>query len=407
MISNHPFHICIATDQNVVNLIPAVQCGAQEVWILQTPSMARLKSGEHLADALRSRKIGSRIIPFPQDNPGEIRAAAADLAEQIDQLGRRPTINITGGTKPMALALVQELASQLNTDPATSPDIVYTNTSAQQLEWLAREPVLQLMEARLEINDILRVYGYEHDSSRNTRSGHDAWLGVAIERFEATQQVAQGIGRLVEHVSGLSGKASEALRALDKGGKFQPRQSLDRVAGKSMTEYLDLLNHHGLLDHESGCDIEFRSPEAARYCAGGWLEEFVAVQTDRVKQFGLEIHGNWRANVFPKSAQGEVLNEIDLMVVHNNRALVVECKAARLDDDDINSWLSKLDDTAKRVAGTQAGRLLVSARKLTDAQRDRASLMGIGICAGADVAHFSRYLQHWMQTGSFRDRTPG
>jgi hypothetical protein len=369
--------------------------------------MARVRSGKHLADALRSREVSSRIIPFPQDGPAEIGAAAAALAEQIDKLGRPPTINITGGTKPMALALVQELAGLLDSSPTTRPDIVYTNTKTQQLEWLAREPVLQPMKAMLEINDILRVYGYEHDSSRNTRSGHDAWLGVAIERFEATQQLAQGIGRLVDHVSELAGKASESLRALDQGGEFRPRQALDRPAGSSMTAYLDLLNQHGILDYQAGRDIEFRGPEAARYCAGGWLEEFAAVQTDRVRQFGLEIHGNWRANVFPKSTQGEVLNEIDLMVVHNNRALLVECKAGRLDDDDVNSWLSKLDDMAKRVAGIQAGRLLVSARKLTDAQRGRASLMGISTCSGADLQHFSRYLQHWMQHGSFRDYASG
>lgn len=409
MNDSHPFHICIATEQNVVNLIPAIQCGAHEVWILETPSMAKRQSGQNLKHALRNRKIKSEIRPFPQDNPADIREATITLAGDIDKLGRRPTINITGGTKPMALALVQELANLLNGSSATKPDIVYTNTRTQQLEWLSPKPVLQPMDATLRINDILRVYGYEHDSSRNTGSSHDAWLGAALDRFEATQQIARDIaqGMKLKSLSNLAGKASDAVASADKGKKFQPHWSLDSVADKSMNDYLDLLSQHGLLDCASGYDIEFRNVEAARYCAGGWLEEFVAVQADSIKQFGLPIRGDWRANVFPKSRQNEILNEIDLMVAHNNRALIVECKAAQLADDKVNDWLSKLDDTARRVAGTQAGRLLVSARQLTDMQQDRARLMGIGTCSGADLAHFSRYLQYWMKTGNFRDVDSG
>lgn len=396
-------HLCIATDQNLANLIPALQCDAEELWILETPTMARRNSSTNLAKALRSHGIRHTRLPFPENDPARIRQAAVDLAARLDGLGRPVTINITGGTKPMSLALVQEVAGLLSSSPETTPHIVYTDTGNQHLEWMGVTEHRQPMKAVVQINDVLRVHGYEHDSSRSTAAEHDKWLEIAAERIRGTQTIAEQVHRLIGPVSAIAGKASLALRAHDNGGDFRATQTLDFQPNADMDKYLEMLNGHGLLDIDSGRNITFRDPESARYCAGGWLEELVAVQTDGIGQFGVALRGNWRANVHAKSLHGPTINEIDLMVVHDNRALVVECKAARFDDDNVNDWLTKLDELAERVAGSHVGRLLVSARRLSEAQLERAKLMRIGVCSGSELKQFSRYLQHWMAHASFRD----
>ena len=166
-------------------------------------------------------------------------------------------------------------------------------------------------------------------------------------------------------------------------------------------EYLDMLEDNQLLENEHGKSVWFISAESARYCAGGWVEEFVALKTEEAAKSADPILGSWRANVHARSVDSGTLNEIDLMVVHNNRTLVVECKAARLYDDNINDWLSKLQELAQRVAGSHVACLLVSAHPLSDVQRDRANLMRIGVCDGDELQHFGRYLHNWMKTGRF------
>lgn len=55
-------HICIATGQNLANLIPAVQLQAEEVVILETSDMRF--SAENLKTALKARGIKVRRLAF-------------------------------------------------------------------------------------------------------------------------------------------------------------------------------------------------------------------------------------------------------------------------------------------------------------------------------------------------------
>ena len=402
MNAPHELHVCIATDQNVVNLIGAVELDAKEVWILETPGMKAKKHGQHLSQALRSRDIRSQRIDFPEDDPAAIRDAAIKLAEALDEQKRLPVINFTGGTKIMTLALVQQLAELLDQGKESRPSLVYINTRQRQLEWYSPEPSLQPMRQWLKINDLLRVNGYQHDTTTSPASRHDKWLAIAEERFDTTRQIvnhfAQRKTASMNTVSFVAGKANLAI-----SGGFKPDQSLSKRPDKTESAYLDLLNQGGLLDFDAHGDISFRDPESAFYCAGGWMEEYVAIQASRINQFGKQINGNWRANLIPfiEGENADVKNEIDLMIAHNNRALIVECKAAKAEDENVNDWLSKLEELANRVAGNHTGRLLVSARPLSETQLERARLMGIGICCGQDLLQFSNHLQSWMERGSF------
>ena len=132
-IATPELHLCIATGQNLANLIPALQCKAREVWILQTPEM-RARAG-FLADALKARDIAVQRIDFADDDVTTLHAQAAGIAERLD--GRAVTINLTGGTKLMTLALTDTLAEHLATgDAAAQPHMVYTDTKHHRLDWL-------------------------------------------------------------------------------------------------------------------------------------------------------------------------------------------------------------------------------------------------------------------------------
>lgn len=403
--------LCVATGQNIPNLIGALQVQSEEVWILETPGMHAANSGTNLRKALKSRGIKACLREFPEGSPREIWDAAVDLADDVDQDNRQPIINITGGTKLMTLALVQELANLLRgADSNRQPKLLYVDTSAQKLQWLGPNPGEEPMQSLLDINDVLRVQGYEHDTHEVTFAEHDKWLAIAEDRRELTEWMLGKCAGSRPHeflpaLSALQGVASKVVEAMDRAPVptvLSQTGTLERPPDKTGTELLDRLNDAGILDVEAGQTLCFREYGAARYCAGTWLEEALALSVQRQAERFEASTVSWRANVTPRDRNGtDVKNEVDLMLVHANRVLIVECKAAKPREEKAGNWLSKLDELARRVAGSQASRLLVSAREPGNDVRERAALMGVDVCAGADLAKLGQMLCRWIDRGTF------
>ncbi|WP_310384016.1 Card1-like endonuclease domain-containing protein [Roseateles sp.] len=283
MSSRPTLHVVIASGQNQGNLIPALQCGATQAWVLQTPAMKA--SAEQLTQAFKARGIEVKRIPFDDRDVATLMAQAQDLAAQLD--GQPVVINFTGGTKPMALALNQQLAALLNTGSAASaPHLAYCDTDHQRLEWLQR----------------------------------CAELGLAHWDGEA--------------------------------------------------------------------EIVFANAAAAVYLGGGWVEEFAAL-----KLKGLFPH-RWEQNLQVEQVGSGTRNELDAVVVHRNRMLIIECKAARTDNTPAD-WIYKLSQLSRSVGGAMATPLLLSARKLDPEARQRAAQYKVDVIDGAEIQNLVPYLQRW------------
>lgn len=397
-MSNRPsLHVCIATGQNMANLIPALQYDADEVWILQTPGMREQHSGRHLAAAIKGRGIACRLHDFPDDSVIAINEAAAQLAEELDQRGVPVTINITGGTKLMTMALVQNLADMLATGDTDRVHVAYTDTASQKIRWLRPRVSDDAMRPVVEVLDVLRAYGYRIKTDRNNYAAlSDGRLQIARERENLTRRIVEGAAQHAQAVSMVNryaARAADETGALGQKVERMPQGNNDKA--RRAHEYLGWLEQANLLALDTAAShLEFMSREAARYCAGGWLEEFVALKADRAA-----IDGDWRANLQVEAAQSRTLNEIDLMVVHHNRTLVVECKAARNDDDKVNDWLSRLKDLGERVGGNHTTAMLVCMRALTDSQVGRAEELGVRVCHGKDLRRFAAHLDDWLHNG--------
>ena len=200
-------HLCIATGQNLANLIPALQCGAREVWILQTPEM-HARAG-HLASALKARGIAVKRIDFADHDVSTLHTQAEAIAQQLDN--RAVTINLSGGTKLMTLALTDTLAAHLATGTdATQPHLVYTDTRHRRLSWLKPEPRSEAMVDVLTINDILMAQGYRRqEASGGADDAH--WQSSANERKALTRQIGDQAAKLKDFFSALNKLAHLAL----------------------------------------------------------------------------------------------------------------------------------------------------------------------------------------------------
>jgi hypothetical protein len=379
-------HVCIATGQNLANLIPAVQCRAREVWILQTPAMRA--SAAHLQDALRARGAATKRIDFADDEVAGLHVECARLAEALD--GRPVVINITGGTKQMTLALTDTLAGHLGTGaPGSAPHLVYTDTVRQRLDWLRPSPVSEPMQDVLTLNDILLVQGYrQQEGSAGARSAE--WQRASSERAPLTRYLGEHAEALASFFGKLNWAAHSALNEPD--GPWEPRQpvaipSRNAAAAKA----IELAQSHSLLHREGERHVVFHDQEAARYLGGGWVEELA----------GLKLEGapraRWAPNLRVRHVDTGSENEIDLAVVNRNRLLVVECKAQSPDDRKVSDWIYKLSQLARAVGGHLAQPLLLSARPLPEMYRQRASEYGVDVLDGEGIDSLGAYLRRWAR----------
>lgn len=386
-------HLCIATGQNLANLIPALQCGAREVWILQTPEM-RVRAG-FLADALKARGIAVRPIEFADDDVTTLHAQAALVAEQLD--GRAVTINLTGGTKLMTLALTDTLAAHLATGEASAqPHLVYTDTRHHRLDWLRPAARSETMADVLRINDTLMTQGYRR--VEGTGGVDAAWQQrSAGERSALTKYLGDEAQELDELFARLNALAQQAMNG---NGPLQPRQQVSFPANPRRAAKLrDVLQRMaaigGLLDWDGGRSVEFHGAGAARYVGGGWVEEYAASkirgfrQCDSASPLNIQsLHGG--------AADERTTNELDAVMMHGNRMLVVECKAAVTHGDEkLADWIYKLNQVAHSVGGLMAQPLLLSARDVGDKPRQRAREYGVDLLAAGELSSLPDYLRRW------------
>lgn len=376
-------HLCIATGQNLANLIPALQCGAQEVWVLQTPEM-RARAG-FLADALKARGIAVLRIDFADDDVTTLRAQAESIAERLD--GRPVTINLTGGTKLMTLALTETLAAHLATGAdAAQPHLVYTDTRHHRLDWLRPVPRSEAMAGVLRINDILLAQGYRRQAGSGGAEAAE-WQRAGNDRKALTKLLgdrAASLARLFGPLNAL------AHRALNAGGAWRPEQEFDFTPGRDYADLLRQAQATGLLHWDEQAQIVFRDADAAHYLGGGWVEEFAALKISGMRP------SEWAPRLQIESAAGHTPNELDAAVVHSNRLLVVECKVAAARDNDVADWIYKASQLARNVGGQMAQPLLLSAREVGDKPRQRAREYGVDVLDGAKLATLPDYLRRWM-----------
>jgi len=379
-------HLMIATGQNLANLIPALQCRAREVWVLRTPAMK--DSAAHLATALKARGVEVQLIDFADDDVTRLHAQAEQLAQRV---GPRPVVvNLTGGTKLMTLALVQTLAADLQTAPgAAEPHLVYCDTAHRRLDWLAPQPRTEPMQPVLKIDDVLLAQGYRRQGGSGGAEAAD-WQRRAGERATLTRWLgdkAQDIGRFFGALNVL------AQRALPADDKFLPAQELRYTPGGAAADLLRLAREAGLLSWDGRADIVFNDRNAAEYLGGGWVEEYAGF-----KFSGARANGGWAPRLRIEHVDSRTTNELDGVLVHDNRLLLVECKAARTDQA-FADWVYKTSQLARSVGGQLARPLLLTAREVDDAHRQRAREYGVHVLAAGELRRLPDYLRDWMADG--------
>lgn len=306
-----------------------------------------------------------------------------DLLDKIwgDCGGQSLGLNLTGGTKLMALAAAEWAY-------ACETPVFYIDTATDQIVLpTARQWEYVELPDVLDVESLLAANGYEVE--------HLTRDAVPADRRE----ILEG---MVEMLCGGTQEAAVALRSLNACAQEALRNA-DRVvkeAARLSPEWEKLIGfcrQAGMLQRGNGW-LSFPSEEARAWCNGIWFEEFV-----RKVLYKLKCDGrikSWASSV--QVRKNSIPNELDALFCVRNRLFTLECKTSFMDDarpdgrNRIVNMLYKADSLHDRLGGVFARPMLCSIFPLQPHARKRADDLHIRVVSGKDMHDLGDILTRWI-----------
>ena len=341
-VAHRTLHVCVATGEALANLVPATYLAWDHLVVLATPEMG--KNAEHLL-ALACRIASKRGDAAAADacsrldiaSPTTLAMLEVEMKRAMRELRQRfpdcdIIVNATGGSKLMTQALVDAFRPHAH--------IFYCHMQQDMLEaiWPRSNATVSLPADVLDLES--QLLGNSTRIVRQDPIGA-AELEPLRARIRATATLA---------LQGHSGKSQAFIAALHANGNaatsdqnaagivtrpFNPNHFVHppHLSEPWQQALLRLLHDLKLIVNRSHPGNEwtfsFASDDAARYAAGGYLEEFALLSAlDLGLPSGHVGKGVQLDSLHAVAGRrARPLNELDVAVVWRNRLLVMECKA--------------------------------------------------------------------------------
>lgn len=393
-------HLCILSGQALPNLLPLCQYRPQRIALAVSSDMAS-RVPSMIATLLKAGLIerASDVISLP-DMPDSDYASMLDWSRQHLRLLRQGlpdhqiVFNATGGTKLMSQALATVCQEEHGS-------VLYCDTSHDRIEWLSPQPRLEsLPDGLLDSAAILKANGIERGESL---SDEEPWRCLVDGRGELTRWLAGQAGGTLGSFFPVLNHALHELKAelLPQIATFARQASSQawREALRKLERY-SLLNFAEPLTPTIPPRLHIETADALRYLTGGWLEEYLWLC---LRDAGLQdVHCSLQISTALGGDEENKLNELDIVVGHRNRVLVIECKTADLSRPGAyNQMLDKLDSLGKRTGGLLTQCWLVAARwpHHSEAQQNRLRLLArsrnITLVEPRHLADLPARIQSW------------
>ena len=378
--------IALVSDQRMQNVFPVIQQGAKYDELILVLSKDRrtgkplgrfVKSAEDLKAVLYGYVDQIRIHDTYVD-PYDIEAVRSVIFSLINSLSeprQNMVLNISGGTKPMAIGAFQAAQS-------AGIKCVYTDTEDGELIWLSPDGTVDKKPIRvfLDVPTYIRAYGETVEESRTPAqldSQRVRWSLLLMDYYEVLYK--QVIHKLLLRFKRETKESGKPVLPFRYEISPTPRQR----------EAIRILAQEGLWDwDESRSLIVVSDMERIKFLDGSWVEVFVAHQLHRSKYFD-----DVRMNLTLEGVEGE----IDVAAVRKGRLVLIECKS----NVKRSVQLNKLDAFRKRLGGPYANAYYARA---SDAYKSRIEkqvrkIRLNGVFFGAELRNVAQKIAQEMGTG--------
>lgn len=370
-------HILLVSAQAAPNLLPALDPAmkpAEAILLVSAKMQAR-------ADALEKVLVqtGVKTTRVNLANEHDFDALETTLGELADTRdGQSIALNVTGGTKLMALA-AQSIAQ------AAGWSVFYVDADTDEVIWLGKHASRHQLTEQLRLRHYLMGYGFE--------------LRNGIERPQPSARHTELLDTLLSQIGSLEqplGQLNWLAQSAENTGKLSVTLTTQQQDSRSLEALFRNFEHAGVL-RVQGEQLIFPDAEQLAFAKGGWLEHHVFRTVSRLTgELGIRDKA---ANLKVTDANG-VENELDIAFMARNRLFVIECKTARMDKPEApkaNDTLFKLAEICRRVGGLGTRGMLASYRPLRDAEKRLAQALNIELVCGVEFARLDEKLKAWVK----------
>ncbi len=376
-MSKASVHILLVSDQAAPSLLPALDPAlkpAEAVLMVSGKMRARADSLEAVLH--ESGVKTTRIALEDEHDFGKLENALLEVASTRD--GQSIALNVTGGTKLMALA-AQSIAV------AAKWSVFYVDVDTDEVIWLGKDSHRQPLTQQLRLRHYLRGYGFT--------------LEEGVQRPQPSQRHNDLLSTLITQVGSLE-KPLAQLNWLGQKAEEQKRLSVtltpDQQDSRGLEALFRIFQDAGVLA-VAGDKLTFADETERSFAKGGWLEHHVFRS---VSVLSGELGLRDKAANLQVQDMDKVRNELDVAFMAKNRLFVIECKTARMDKPEApkaNDTLFKLAEICRRVGGLGTRGMLASYRPLGDAEKRLAGALRIELVCGPELARLDEKIRNWVR----------
>jgi len=373
-------HMCLISVQATPNLTPLLAPDFMPRKVVMLVSEDMRERARWLADVVRPR--GIQVEQLDVVDPWDLNGVSDRVLAWLDTQGNEASValNVTGGTKPMAMAAQQAFAL------ADKP-VFYVHHERDEVLWLTPRQSPTVLANRLKLEPFLAAHGWR------------VMERPSLPQFNAEQR------RLTDELVLQAGSLSDALGVLNwYAGQCEDRNVLEWSLEKQPLTSMGFTALVQKFEAAGACSLQddrlrFKSAESRFFCKGGWLEQHVAEVLGALhsKVALQDVAANLKVRSLANTLDGNSgSNELDLAFLAHNRLHLVECKTRRMSGgNSAAETVYKLDSLAG-LGGIATRKMLVSYRELNDGDRQRAKDLGIQTIVGSKLANLSQALQQWI-----------
>jgi hypothetical protein len=381
-------HLCLVSEQTTPNLLPVIDPSwrPRRVVLATTPRMQ--PAAATLRDVLRKKVPGLVIETLSLPDAYDYLALSDAFLEFLAENANAGTValNVTGGTKLMAVAAQQVFA-------AGGQPVFYVNIDSDEVIIIGERAPSQPLKASLKVHEFLNAHGFQVEEQ---------------QRPVVTRDQRDLAARVIDHV-GAHGAAMGTLNwlAASDSARRQLRAELsDRDTDSiALRELIGLFEQAGQVSLRGGRQLQFPNEASRSFVNGGWLElhALKAIEDLRGVDQGItDIALNLKL-VHP---DGKTKNEIDVAFLYRHTLHLLECKTANLATegssgaDKATEALYKLE-ALRKIGGLRTRAMVLDYRGALSAHganRDRARSAGIEIVAHRLLADLKGFIRRtWLK----------
>lgn len=378
-------HLCLVSDQAVPNLLPVLDDGSRPRHVVLAASREMTQKATWLQQVIKRRCRGTSVEILELGDAYDYDALTDCFIDFLDQhRDRQIALNVTGGTKMMAVA-AQEVFR------ADGRPVFYVNVDSDAVIHVGQKGRSAPLRSAMKIRDLLEVQGYVVE-----QADHPA---LTAERRDLC-------ARLIDHVKtdGIGLGELNRLAASDAARSSRSVTLSERdLDSRSLARVVDLFADGKVL-HRQRDAIVFADEAARRFVNGGWLEAHVHQVMQNLRGRHPDIT-DVAVNVRFKHPDGLTQNELDVACLIRNRLHIVECKTANLaqagagGDDKATEAIYKMEAMLK-IGGLRTRGMIADYRGALSkiaANRDRAKAAGIAVAAAEQLRDLEGFVRRtWL-----------